>query len=117
VQALAGCCKKEEEKNMTKFFTYAAIVIGLGATATLAINPRSLNPGTTAEVRLAADGAFRDGLYLGKLAAERGQPLRLAVGRWSTDQDRSMFTAGYRRGYNESLANAGANAERAQSTE
>ena len=102
---------------MTKFFTYAAIVIGLGATATLAINPHSLNPRTTAEVRLAADGAFRDGLYFGKLAAEYGQPLRPAVGRWSTDQDRSMFTAGYRRGYNESLASTGANAERAQSTE
>jgi hypothetical protein len=26
------------------------------------------------------------------------------VGRWSTDQDRATFTAGYRRGYNEALA-------------
>lgn len=88
---------------MTRFFTYVAIVIALGATATLAINPQSVNPGTTAEARLAADGAFRDGLYLGKLAAEGGQPPRPTIGRWSTEQDRSMFTAGYRRAYTESL--------------
>jgi hypothetical protein len=42
-------------------------------------------------------------LYLGKLAAERGQTQHPAIGRWSTDRDRSMFAAGYRRGY-ESLA-------------
>ncbi len=47
---------------MTKFFAYAAIVIGLSATATLAISPRTVNPGTTAEVLFASDGAFRDGL-------------------------------------------------------
>lgn len=85
---------------MTKLFIYAAIVTGLSATATLAISPRTVKPDTTADVLFAADGAFRDGLYLGKLAAENGQPARLAIGRWSTDHDRSMFAAGYRRGYN-----------------
>ena len=94
---------------MTRFFTYIAIVIGLGASATLAVNPRSVSPATE-EARFAADGAFRDGLDLGKLAAAQGRPLRLAVGRWSADQDRSMFTAGYRRGYGESLASAMAKA-------
>lgn len=84
---------------MTRLFSYAAIVIGLSATATLAISPRTTTPGTTAEMLLAADGAFRDGLYLGKLAAENGEPARPAIGRWSTEHDRSMFTAGYRRGY------------------
>ena len=96
---------------MTKFFSYAAIVIGLSASATLAISPRTPNPDTTAEARFAADGAFRDGLYLGKLAAENGQVSRPAIGRWSTDHDRSMFTAGYRRGYNESLTGARTNPE------
>jgi hypothetical protein len=110
----AGCYgNKNEEENMTKFFIYAAIVIGFSATATLAVSPRTVKPGTTSEMLLAADGAFRDGLYLGKLAAEHSQPLRPAVGRWSTDQDRSMFADGYRRGYNEFLAGA----QRAHSTE
>jgi hypothetical protein len=104
---------------MTRLFTYATIVICLGTTATLAVSPRILRPGTTSrtsdESLQAADGAFRDGLYLGKLAAEAGQPVSLAVGRWSTDQDRAMFTAGYRRGYDEALTIA--RTERAQPSE
>ena len=91
---------------MTKFFSYAAIVIGLSATATLAISPRTVKPDTTAEALLATDGAFRDGLYLGKLSAQQGQPPRPGTGRWSTEHDRSLFTAGYRRGYDEFLASA-----------
>jgi hypothetical protein len=91
---------------MTKFFSYAAIVIGLSASATLAISPRTLKTDTTAEALYAADGAFRDGLYLGKLSAENGEAPRPAIGRWSTEHDRSMFTAGYSRGYNDSLSSA-----------
>jgi hypothetical protein len=102
---------------MTKFFTYSAIVIGLGATATLDMSPGTVKPTTNAGILFANDGAFRDGLYLGKLAAEGGQPLRPAIGRWSRDQDRDMFTAGYRRGYNESLTSTRANARRARPIE
>ncbi len=103
---------------MSRLSTYAwAIVICLGTTAMLAISNRTVQSNASVETALAADGAFRDGLYLGKLAAESGQPLRPAIGRWSTDQDRSMFTAGYRRGYSESLASAQTNAQPPQSTE
>jgi len=100
---------------MTRLFTYATIVVCLGVTATLGISNGNVNLNPNAEARLATDGAFRDGLYLGKLAARHGQPLRPAIGRWSTEQDRSMFTAGYRRGYNDSLTST--NAETSQSTE
>jgi len=87
-----------------KLSTYAlAVAVCLGTTAMLAISNRTVAASTSNETRFAADGAFRDGLYLGKLAAKRDQPLRPAVGRCSTDQDRSMFAAGYRRGYDESL--------------
>jgi len=103
---------------MMKIFIYAlALVIGLGTTAMLAINNRNTKANASAENILATDGAFRDGVYLGKLAAESGQPPRAAIGRWSRDQDRSMFAAGYRRGYNESLVSAQADAARAQSNE
>jgi len=85
---------------MDKFFTYAvALAVSLGTTAMLANNKRAAAPHASAEATLATDGAFRDGLYLGKLAAERGQVMRPAIGRWSTDWDRSMFAAGYHRGY------------------
>jgi hypothetical protein len=114
---LAVRATKTEEENMTKFFSYAAIVIGLSASATVAITPRIVKPDTTAEARFAADGAFRDGLYLGKLSAENGRAPRPAIGRWSTEHDRSMFMAGYRRGYDESLPGAGSKAEASPATE
>jgi hypothetical protein len=92
---------------MTRFFTYATIVICMGTTATLATIPSNAKSNTTSgtsarqrnEALFAADGAFRDGLYLGQLAAAHGQPQRLAIGRWSIGKDRAMFAAGYRRGY------------------
>jgi hypothetical protein len=90
---------------MSKLFVSAlAIALALGTTAMLANTKITINANPGEQARLDSDGAFRDGLYLGKLAAESGQPLRPAVGRWSTEQDRSMFTAGYKRGYSESLA-------------
>ena len=107
---------------MKKLSSYAfVIVLSLGAAAILA------NSGQTpaqvqgsqpqdSQAKLAADGAFRDGFYLGRLAAEGGQPMRPSIGRWSTAQDRSMFSAGYRRGYDESNR-AAADADLAQSTD
>lgn len=54
------------------------------------------------------DGAFRDGLYQGKLAAEQNGGLPIAAGRWSTAADRASFTAGFQRGYSEVLASRAA---------
>jgi len=47
---------------------------------------------------------FRDGLYLGKLAAERGSNSHISRGRWSTEADRASFTAGFQQGYHNRLA-------------
>jgi hypothetical protein len=85
---------------VTNIFTYAAIVIGLSATATVAFGNRNMQPAPAADAQYATDGAFRDGLYLGKLAAQSGHVQLPAIGRWSTEQDRAMFIAGYERGYN-----------------
>jgi hypothetical protein len=114
---LAVPCNENEEDDMKRLSTYPLAIAILGATAMLAVSTNSAKPSANAEARIAADGAFRDGLYLGKLSAESGQPLRPTVGRWSTDQDRAMFAAGYHRGYSESVASAHANAEHAQATE
>jgi hypothetical protein len=103
---------------MTKLSTYAfVIVLCLGTTALLATNGQTSNPSQGSEERFAADGAFRDGLYLGRFAAEQGRQSRPSVGRWSTEQDRSMFTAGYHRGYQEFLAVAGTHAQQVQPAE
>jgi hypothetical protein len=88
---------------MTNILTYAAIAFALGATAMVAVSDRDAISGSVAESRLNSDGAFRDGLYLGKLAAESGHSMRPAIGRWSTEEDRNMFAAGYHRGYSEAL--------------
>jgi hypothetical protein len=89
---------------VSKISAYAlAVAVSLGTTAMLESRP-SHEPNPSAEARLEGDGAFRDGLYLGKLAAESGEPQHPAIARWSTEQDRATFTAGYRRGYNEFLA-------------
>jgi hypothetical protein len=60
-------------------------------------------PAANDNVAQITDGAFRDGLYLGRLAAESGNEPHVAVGRWASAEDRSSFTAGYHRGYSEFL--------------
>ncbi len=47
----------------------------------------------------ATNAAFRDGLFLGRLAVKHGEESRIAVGRWATGQDRLFFTTGYQQGY------------------
>jgi hypothetical protein len=91
---------------MMRLFTCALILIGFGTIAMPAISKHTAKLNTNSEARLATDGAFRDGLYLGKLAAESGQPAHPAIGRWSTSQDRTTFLAGYSRGYEQSLTSA-----------
>lgn len=90
---------------MDKLFTLAlAIAVCLGTTALLANSGRAT--GQNADAQITADGAFRDGLYVGRVAAEAGRPLHPQIGRWSNEHDRTSFAAGYRRGYNEVLASA-----------
>ena len=45
------------------------------------------------------NGAYRDGLYLGSLAARQGDESHVPNGRWSRKADREEFIAGYRAGY------------------
>jgi hypothetical protein len=63
---------------------------------------------TNETVAQTTDGAFRDGLYLGRLAAEHGSKPHVASGRWSTLEDRVSFGVGYHRGYSKGFASQGA---------
>jgi hypothetical protein len=47
--------------------------------------------------------AFRDGMYLGKLTAQKGEPQHVAVARWAFEADRESFTEGYAHGYSANL--------------
>lgn len=42
-----------------------------------------------------ADAAYRDGAYQAKIDVDRGRKAHVSSGRWSTDQDRASFIAGY----------------------
>ena len=42
---------------------------------------------------------YRDGLFQGKLARERGEVLHVSVGRWSSQFDRSAYMHGYLEGF------------------
>jgi hypothetical protein len=66
----------------------------------LANSGRRPSPAQIAVAQMATDGAYRDGLYLGKLTAQSGLPPVPPTGRWATERDRASFLAGYRRGFN-----------------
>jgi hypothetical protein len=86
------------------FFLTAAIALGLvmmsGFHGSIQNNPLSADD----NVSQITDGAYRDGLFQGKIAAERGDAPHIAVGRWSTVAERASFTAGYQRGYTKVLS-------------
>jgi hypothetical protein len=60
----------------------------------------SPRPATKATVQ-AMDAATRDGAYLAKLDVESGRKPRIAIGRWSRNDDRALFIDGYLEGYQE----------------
>ena len=50
---------------------------------------------SAASVNQAMSAAYRDGLYVGKLAQERGEQRQPSVGRWAQQADREAFSVGY----------------------
>ncbi len=81
---------------MKAFGPAFAIVLCFGS-AGLFHNPATSTAPSSAEESVNAP--FRDGNYLGTLAAERGETPYLAVGRWVSSADRASFVAGYQRAY------------------
>lgn len=82
-----------------KIFTYGVVIL-LCLASVFAKVPRKQS---TADLGPALEGAYRDGLYIGALSARNHMPLRAPVGRWSSEHDRTLFVAGYRLGYSESV--------------
>jgi hypothetical protein len=90
-------------RNVRRLFLYVSIVaLTFGAaTAMLTVRAARLTKIVkgNATLPLDRDGAFCDGLYLGKLDAESGRKPHLSIGRWNTARDRASFVAGYQQGY------------------
>lgn len=65
----------------------------------------SLTAPNSVEVQMAADGAFRDGLYLGKLDRASRRTVTPPIARWVSEKDRAAFARGYRQGFNQTQRN------------
>jgi hypothetical protein len=90
---------------MRKVSVFASLVLlGVGWASVVHVRDQAKTPSTSEKANLITSGPFRDGLYLGRLAAERGARAHIGAGRWTTPQDRAAFVAGYQRGYGENLA-------------
>ena len=97
-------------KNLSLF----AIVIALCLSAAAMIQSGHGSKGWQSS-RVAASqitsAPFRDGLYLGKLAAERGGEVHISSGRWATEGDRASFTEGFQQGYHSGVARLASKAD------
>jgi len=92
-----------EGKKMKKLMLFAA-VIELCLGAAMIHTGHASNPGQiSAQANHATSAPFRDGLYLGKLAAERGGESHISVGRWASGADRASFAAGFNQSYKNEL--------------
>lgn len=90
---------------MRKLSLFAAILTTFAGTASM-LQPNRLRVSSAIydDASLANNAAFRDGLYLGRLAAERASGAHVASGRWAAEADRASFRAGFQQGYQEFLA-------------
>ena len=89
---------------MQKLLAYVLAMGCVGTSAMLVRRDATLRPRQSVDRKLANDGAFRDGVYLGELARREHRQMRPPIGRWSTEKDRASFAAGYRLGFGEESA-------------
>lgn len=85
---------------MQRLLTYVLAIYCVGTSAMLVQRDVTVRQRQIADVQLINDAAFRDGLYLGKLAHAENRQTRPPIGRWSSEKDRSSFAAGYQQGFN-----------------
>lgn len=89
-------------KKLLPWVLTVAVLAGIAAIVTDTPSSRWQDASNTASN--SNNAAFRDGMYTGKLAAQRGERPHAAIGRWARPAERNSFAAGYERGYNQNLA-------------
>ncbi len=91
---------------MNRVSLFASVIaLSMGTASVFQANRQPNSLSASESISHITDGAFRDGLYLGRLAAENGVAPHVVRGRWATEADRASFTAGYQKGYEAFLAN------------
>jgi len=86
---------------MQRLLAYVLAMGCVGTSAMLVQRDVTTRQKESADVQLTNDAAFRDGLYLGRLAYAAKRQMHPPIGRWSTEKDRASFAAGYRQGFGE----------------
>jgi hypothetical protein len=86
-------------KNLPVFTIVIALC--LSAAAAMIQSGRTSDGGQISSIQTvrATSAPYRDGLYLGKLAAARGGESHISTGRWTTEADRASFKAGFQQAY------------------
>jgi hypothetical protein len=80
-------------KKQSKLVLASVLIVGFGLVMSTIHGRRGLTDLNQ------ADAAFRDGVYQARMDIAGGRKAHLASGRWSTDQDRASFIAGYERAF------------------
>jgi hypothetical protein len=90
-------------KNLPVLTIAIALCLG-AAVATIQSGPTS-NGWQSSGIQTAdaTNAPYREGLYLGKLAAARGGESRISTGRWATEADRASFQSGLSAGLRREL--------------
>jgi hypothetical protein len=90
------------------FFTTHAVqeAKSMKETPKTSVKPQAASASRARSTDPLLTAAYRDGLYVGKLAAQRGEQRLAPVGRWTTQIDRDAFLAGYEQA-NAEIAEAG----------
>ncbi|HVO61795.1 MAG TPA: hypothetical protein VMT53_12730 [Terriglobales bacterium] len=81
---------------------YSVVAVVIAFAMGYGISPKQLNtPAASTLPNVVTEGAYRDGLYVGRLHRRHGLPSHPALGRWNREADRHLFGEGYDRGYSE----------------
>lgn len=86
---------------MQRLLAYVLAMGCVGTSAMVVVSHDMTLQNKSAEIQLSNDAAYRDGLYLGRLAQAAKRPARPPVGRWSTEKDRASFASGFQQGLGE----------------
>jgi len=92
---------RRKENHMQRILAYVLAMGCVGTSAAMLVSHDMTLQNTGAAIELNNDAAFRDGLYLGRLAQAENRTMRPPVGRWSTEKDRASFAAGFQQGFGE----------------
>jgi len=82
-----------------RILSYVLAMGLVGTSAAMLVSRDMTLQSRGADIQLNNDAAYRDGLYLGRLAQAAKRPMRPPIGRWSNEKDRASFAAGFQQGF------------------